>query len=172
MKIFLLRCIKNFPKQIKGNRVSIETQQSNTGKIRNWAHPNCVVCSSTNSKGLHLEFVPTNDGGITATFQCDKTFEGYPSVLHGGVISSILDGAMGHCMFARGQAAVTTEMTIRFRHPVVINQEATVSARIARSSHPLYQLEAVILQAGQIKATAKSKYFDQPQLLEISEEIS
>ena len=157
---------------MKGNRVSIETKQNIAGDIRNCVHPNCVVCSSTNSKGLHLEFVPTNDVGITATFQCDEIYEGYPGVLHGGIISLILDGAMGHCMFARGQAAVTAEMTIRFRHPVVINQEATVSARIARSSHPLYILEAEILQAGQVKATAKSKYFDQPRLIDVSKEIS
>ena len=151
--------------------MSIETQQNTVANIRNRVHPNCVVCSSTNGKGLHLEFVSTNNGGITTTFQCDEAFEGYPGVLHGGVISSILDGAMGHCMFARGQAAVTFEMTTRFRHPVVINQEATVSARIKRSSHPLYILEAEILQAGQIKATAKSKYFDRPRLIDVSEEI-
>lgn len=151
--------------------MSIETQQNTTTNICNRVHPNCVVCSSTNSKGLHLEFVSTNNGGITATFQCDEAFEGYPGVLHGGVISSILDGAMGHCMFARGQAVVTFEMTTRFRYPVVTNQEATVSARITQSSHPLYILEAEILQAGQVKATAKSKFLDQPRLIDVSEEI-
>lgn len=145
--------------------------QNTVTNIHNQVHPNCVVCSSTNNKGLHLEFVSSNDGGVTATFWCDEAFEGYPGVLHGGVISSILDGAIGHCMFARGQAAVTVEMTIRFRHPVVTNQEATVSARITQSSHPLYILEAEILQAGQVKATAKSKYFDQPRLIDVSEEI-
>jgi acyl-coenzyme A thioesterase PaaI-like protein len=100
-----------------------------------------------------------------ATFQCDETLEGYPGFLHGGVISSILDGAMGHCIFARGRAAVTAEMMIRFRHPVVIHQEATVSARIERSSYPLYLLEAQIVQADQVKATATGKFLDQPQLL-------
>jgi len=152
--------------------VNIETQQNTAANIRNWVHPNCVVCSLTNNKGLHLEFVSTNNGGITATFQCDEAFEGYPGVLHGGVISSILDGAMGHCMFARGQASVTAEMTIRFRHPVVTNQDATVSARIARSSHPLYLLEAEILQAGQVKVTAKAKFLDRPQLIDVSQGIS
>ena len=72
---------------------------------------------------------------------------------------------MGHCIFARGQAAVTVEMVTRFRHPVVIHQEASVSARIERSSHPLYILEAQIVQAGQVKATATGKFLDQPQLL-------
>jgi len=117
--------------------VSVDTQRSITTNIRNWIHPNCVVCSLDNAMGLHLEFVSGYDGSISATFSCDEAFEGYPGFLHGGVISSILDGAMGHCIFARGQAAVTVEMATRFRHPVVIHQEASVSARIERSSHPL-----------------------------------
>ena len=117
-----------------------------------------------NEHGLHLEFDVAGDGGVIATFQCDDAFEGYPGILHGGVISSILDGAMGNCMFARGQATVTIEMTIRFRHPVAIKQEATVSARVTRDSHPLYLLEAEITQDGKVKATAKGKYYDQPKL--------
>jgi len=145
--------------------VSVDTQRSITTNIRNWIHPNCVVCSLDNAMGLHLEFVSGYDGSISATFSCDEAFEGYPGFLHGGVISSILDGAMGHCIFARGQAAVTVEMATRFRHPVVIHQEASVSARIERSSHPLYLLEAQIVQAGQVKATATGKFLDQPQLL-------
>jgi uncharacterized protein (TIGR00369 family) len=118
------------------------------------------VCSSVNAKGLHLKFDVDDDGIVTATFQCDEAFEGYPGVLHGGAISSILDGAMGNCMFARGQATVTIEITIRFRHPIVTRQKATVSALITRSSHPLYLLEAEIIQDGKVKATAKGKYYD------------
>jgi uncharacterized protein (TIGR00369 family) len=112
---------------------------------------------------MQLEFVPGADEGITATFTCDKTLEGYPGVVHGGIVSSILDGAMGHCMFLRGQVAVTVEMTTRFRHPVVIGEEATVSARIEQAAHPLYLLEAQIVQAGQVKATAQGKFYDQPE---------
>jgi len=139
--------------------------RSIAANIRNRVHPNCVVCSLDNTKGLHLEFVSGYDGSISATFNCDEAFEGYPGFLHGGVISSILDGAMGHCIFARGQAGVTVEMATRFRHPVIIHQEASVSARIERASHPLYILEAQIVQAGQVKATATGKFLDQPQLL-------
>ena len=72
---------------------------------------------------------------------------------------------MGHCMFARGQTAVTVEMTTRFRHTVATGQQAAVSARITRDSHPLYLLEAEIIQEGKVKATAKGKYFDQPKLI-------
>jgi uncharacterized protein (TIGR00369 family) len=122
------------------------------------------VCSPANTRGLQLEFIPGADGGITAMFTCDKALEGYPGVVHGGIVSSILDGAMGHCMFLRGQAAVTVEMTTRFRHPVVVGKEATVSARIQQAAHPLYLLEAQIVQTGQVKATAQGKFYDQPEL--------
>ena len=128
-------------------------------------HPECIVCSVANDKGLHLKYDVVDDGSIKAIFQCNKAYEGYPGIVHGGVISSILDGAMGHCMFARGQIAVTVEMTIRFRCPIIIGNDATVLARITRSSHPLYILEAEIIQNGEVKATAKSKFYDQPGLI-------
>jgi len=147
--------------------VKIETVQNTVANIRNRVHPKCVVCSFANAKGLHLEFDVTDDGSVKADFQCDEAFEGYPGVLHGGVISSILDGAMGNCIFACGQTAVTVEMTTRFRHPVTTCSKATVSARIIRTSHPLYLLEAEIAQDGEIKATAKGKFYDQPDLVDV-----
>ena len=145
--------------------MTIETVQNTVANICNLVHPKCVVCSFGNGNGLHLEFDAADDGSVTATFQCDEAFEGYPGMLHGGVISLILDGAMGNCMFARGRATVTVEMTTKFRHPVATGQQATISARITRDSHPLYLLEAEIIQEGKVKATAKGKYYNQPKLI-------
>jgi uncharacterized protein (TIGR00369 family) len=136
-------------------------QHSTMSDISGRVHPNCVVCSPSNTNGLQLEFVSREDGGITAKFMCDEDLEGYPGVLHGGIVSSILDGAMCHCMFSRGQVAVTAEMTTKFRHPVVTNQQAIVSANVTRFSHSLCLLEAEIIQDGKVKATAKGKFFNQ-----------
>ena len=145
--------------------MTTEMTHKTVGDICNRVHPECVVCSIANAKGLHLKFDVVDDGSVKADFQCKKVFEGYQGILHGGVISLILDGAMGHCMFARGQAAVTVEMTTRFRCPVITGHDATVLARITRSSHPLYLLEAEVIQNGEIKVTAKSKFYDQPKLM-------
>jgi len=134
---------------------------------RSHVHPKCVVCSRTNAKGLQVSFEVRKDGSVQADFPCDEAYEGYPGVLHGGVIASILDGAMGHCIFARGQAAVTVEMTTRFRHPVITGRQATVSARIVRISYPLYVLEAEVVQEGEIKATAQGKFYEQPDLVDV-----
>ena len=141
--------------------MSAEMQQIDTCNVSDRVHPNCVVCSPANTKGLQLEFISREDGGITATFTCGQDLEGYQGVVHGGIVSSIMDGAMGHCMFSRGQIAVTVEMTTRFRHPIVTNQKAIVSANITSFSHSLCLLEAEIVQDGKVKATAKGKFFDQ-----------
>jgi len=152
--------------------VITENVNNSIVNISSLVHPKCIVCSLANANGLHLEYTPEDDGSVKAMFECGEAFEGYPGVLHGGVTSSIIDGAMGHCMFARGQTAVTVEMTTRFRHPILIGQKAIVFARITRSSHPLYLLEAEIIQDGKVKATAKGKYFDQPKLANLVENIS
>jgi len=147
-------------------------KQNIVNNTSNRVHPNCFVCGRKSYKGLKLDFFAKDDSNITATFLLDGAFEGYPGMLHGGILSSILDGAMGHCIFAKGQAPVTVEITTRFRHPVIVivNEKAVVSARIIETSYPLYILEADIVQNKQIKATAKGKYFDQPQLADLIHE--
>ena len=144
--------------------MNVETEQSSVGTLCNQVHPGCIVCGSVNSRGLHLNFDVNNDGSVKAVFDCHEAFEGYPGMLHGGVISTLLDGAMGHCMFARGLAAVTVEMTTRFRHPVTTGKEAEISARIICISQPLYLLEAEITQYGKVNATAKGKFYHGPDL--------
>lgn len=112
-----------------------------------------------------MDFDIAEDHSVSAEFNCSETFEGYPGMMHGGVISTILDGAMGHCMFALGLTTVTIEMTVKFRLPIETGIPATVRARITRLSHPVYFLESEIIQDGRMKATTKAKYYDQPHLI-------
>lgn len=140
-------------------------------KIRDQVHPHCIACSLTSRNGLHLKFDVADDKSVKADFQYNKVFEGYPGILHGGIISSILDSAMCNCMFARGKAAVTAEMTIKFLHPVATCRKATVMARIVQFSHSLYLLEAEILQNGEVKATTKGKFYDQSDLVDVVDDL-
>lgn len=132
--------------------------------LRAQAHSNCVVCSPSNDRGLRLQFSASEDGSVQARFDCDQAFEGYTDVLHGGTISSLLDGAMTSCLFAHGHPGVTAELTIRFRHPVRTGKPATVRAWIERCSPPLYVLKAEVVQNGQTKATASGKFMEQAQI--------
>jgi uncharacterized protein (TIGR00369 family) len=121
-------------------------------------HPHCVVCSRANESGLQLRFTVREDGSVEAQFHCQKVFEGFAGCLHGGVVSSLLDGAMANCLFAHGHVATTGELTVRFRRPVVTGEVATVRAWVERSSHRLHLLRAEVLQGGAVKASGLGRF--------------
>jgi hypothetical protein len=56
--------------------------------------------------------------------------------------------------------AVTGMLTVRYRHPVSINRTAEISARLVKSSPPLYYLEAELSQDGRILVKATGKFMD------------
>lgn len=137
-------------------------------QTRRRTHPHCAVCNLANRNGLQIEYVLDDaTQNVTATFCGETCHEGYPGILHGGVISAIFDGAMGNCLFALGKTAVTVELTTRFRHPVVLHKKAVISACIVRTSYPVYCLKAKITQDGEVKALAEGKFYDQPDLGDI-----
>ena len=129
-------------------------------KIKKCIHPNCIVCGFENARGLNLNFTVSDNESVSTTVWCDKQFEGYTNMMHGGMITTLLDGAMTNCLFAKGITAVTVELTIKFRKPVLINKEATVTAWIKSNHDPLFLLEAKITQDNCVKATAKAKFFN------------
>jgi len=130
-------------------------------KIQKCIHPNCIVCGFDNTRGLNLKFSVSENESVEAIVWCDKNHEGYTDMMHGGMISTLLDGAMTNCLFAKGITAVTVELNIKFRQPVLLNKHAKVVGRIVENSHPLYFMAAEITQEGKVKATAKAKFFNQ-----------
>ena len=134
-------------------------------EARDALHPNCIICSRFNPRGLQLDFAFDEiERCITAEFQLDGSLQGYPGTPHGGVISSVFDAAMGNWLFANGLAGVTAELKMKFRHPIKLETTAAVKAWLNRGSHPLYLLEAHIVQEGQIKAWATGKFMHKPEL--------
>jgi uncharacterized protein (TIGR00369 family) len=126
--------------------------------LRASAHPGCFACSPTRDHGLGLEFHDVGDGRVRATFACPASFEGYPGLLHGGIIATILDAAMTNCLFALGHQAVTAELSIKYRAPVQLSRIAVVEAIASRDLFPLFVMEAGLSQQGETKATATAKF--------------
>jgi len=124
------------------------------------AHPFCLVCSQSNPMGLGLEFSLHDDGSVTTSFLGHPGLEGFQGLLHGGMIASLLDGAMTNCLFAHGRVALTGELKVRYREPVIIGEEMLIRAWITRSKSPLHLLEAELKQQGCIKATASAKFVE------------
>jgi uncharacterized protein (TIGR00369 family) len=128
--------------------------------IRNRIHPRCVICSPANPMGLAQNFVLQPDGSVESTFVGSQMYEGYPGLLHGGVIAALLDGAMTNCLFAQGVQALTGELTIRYREPVSAGDLMTVCAHLTESRGALHLLRAELRQDGRAKATALGKFVE------------
>jgi uncharacterized protein (TIGR00369 family) len=144
---------------IATTETSPETTGPSQGRfLRATAHPGCIACSTGRPHGLGLEFHDVGDGHVRADFACPASFEGYPGLLHGGIIATVLDAAMTNCLFALGHRAVTAELSIRYRAPVQLGRTAVVEAQTTRDLFPLFIMEATISQAGESKATATAKF--------------
>jgi len=101
-------------------------------------------------------------GGVEGIFACDKVFTGYAGYLHGGVISSLLDGAMTNCLLSHGLIAVTADLQVRFHHPVHIGRTATIRGWLKDTRSLVYTLGAELLQDGGVCATAIGKFMKHP----------
>jgi acyl-coenzyme A thioesterase PaaI-like protein len=122
------------------------------------AHPFCFVCSASNPMGLALRYTPCPDGSVTASFLGNCVLEGYPGLLHGGVIAALLDGVMTNCLFARGIPGFTVELRVRYHAGVVAAEAARLRAWLESEAHGLFRLQAELTQGGRVKANAAGKF--------------
>jgi uncharacterized protein (TIGR00369 family) len=138
--------------------ISEECSASPEPHVSNPTHRGCIVCGGDNDQGMHLKFHSEPDGSVRAEFRCDAAYQGYPDILHGGVVAAILDGAMTNCLFAHNIVAVTAELNVRYLEPVRTGEWLAVRARTVKSSPHLYLLEAELLQRGSVHAKARAKF--------------
>lgn len=142
--------------------IDVDKHQQQLLEMRGRHHETCPVCSTLNSCGLNAEFLVCEDGRVETSVICGKTNEGYEGFVHGGVIASLLDGAMTNCLFSLGIAAVTGEMTTRMLRPVPPQEPVVVRAWLEKNRAPLYVLTAEISHNGHISARAKGKFVRKP----------
>ncbi len=112
--------------------------------------------------GLALRYAAAPDGSVSATFLGNPTLEGYEGIMHGGVVTALLDGAMTNCLFAQGIRALTGDLRVRYRSPVQVAEELTVRAWVETSGQAFFQLEAELAQGGETKARAQGKFMRIP----------
>jgi uncharacterized protein (TIGR00369 family) len=79
----------------------------------------CFGCSPINRHGLRLKFdEDLRNISVKCTFRIAPRFEGPPGHVHGGIIATILDEAMGKVSRQKGVVALTRRMSIDYLQPV------------------------------------------------------
>ncbi len=121
-------------------------------------HDYCFVCGSGTRHGLGLKFATNPDGSVVATFRGTKALAGYPGRLHGGIVASLLDGAMTNRAFAAGIVAVTADLRVRYHRAVPLDESIVVTADIDRVRGPLTLMHAEISQDDVVLASATGKF--------------
>ncbi|GAB1622586.1 hypothetical protein AAOGI_26360 [Agarivorans albus] len=125
-----------------------------------YSHKHCFACgtSDSSSTALNLRFTRSKAGGVEAAVSLNKIYQGYSGVLHGGIISTLLDAAMTHRLFAEGVEAMTADLHIRFAKPVPVNHEVILSADIDSSIRGVFTLSSKLYCEQSIYASAKAKF--------------
>jgi acyl-coenzyme A thioesterase PaaI-like protein len=83
--------------------------------------------------------------------------QGYPGFVHGGLVSTLLDEAMGWATYGAGIWALTGKMELSFRKPVPVGETLTVRGRINNDRGRLLEAEAELRDPnGSLLAQAKA----------------
>lgn len=129
----------------------------------------CFVCGQENPYGLKLRFESLDELRVSAKFVPAEYLMGFKGVLHGGIVSAILDDAMAWALYnSTGKLYVTSELTVNFKKPAVVCQEFQVLAVSDREPgarvRKIEYAKAQILDAkGEVIAEASGKFFQLPE---------
>lgn len=121
-------------------------------------HSNCIVCGQQNNRSWKLKFLTDKSGKTFTKFKGDNEFQGYNGILHGGVISTLLDATMTHCLFDHGIIALTGDLHVRFVHSIPYNATIDLEAQIITASKHIYILKSEAILQQKIMAWAKAKF--------------
>src|SRR3712207_1107554 len=92
----------------------------------------CFGCGDDNPIGLHLQFA-ADGGSVRASFVPGPHHQGFGGIVHGGIISTVLDEAMAWATARAGYWAMTGDMRVRFRRPLTVGESTVVSARVSNT---------------------------------------
>lgn len=122
------------------------------------SHDNCIICGRNNPFSLGLSFQPAGADAVEASFVGGPHLQGYEGILHGGVISAVLDSAMAHCLLLQDIKAVTGDLRVRFLHAIPCTSRVTIRAWLTCAVSTLYELKAEARVDGQLVARARAKF--------------
>ena len=119
------------------------------------SHANCMVCGDPSPLGL--QFLASADG-VVAFCQARAQWQGYAGVLHGGMISTLLDAAMTHCLFGLGVEAMTADLQVRFLKPAPCTAEIEIRARLVSRRRQRFVLVAELRVRGEVFAHSEARF--------------
>lgn len=125
------------------------------------SYSGCFFCGKGNPIGVKLDLY-VDGGEVKASFNLPDLYEGYKGMIHGGILSGVLDEVMWWAVAWRtGRACLTVEMTVRYKRPTPVKRRYRARARAVEVSSKIAMAEGEIedLTEGKVCSTAKGRYY-------------
>ncbi len=117
----------------------------------------CFVCGDKNPTGLKIVW-DIKGKETYADYTPDKGVQGWKNVVHGGILSTLLDEAMTRLVWKLHGPAVTAEVTIRYLAPALVGEKLKLMGRIVDDTKRLVTAQAEVSKAdGTPVARAESR---------------
>ncbi len=124
----------------------------------------CFVCGRDNPIGLHMHFLADDDGTVHAEYVPRPEHQSYPGVMHGGLITALLDELIGRTAIASDLWCMTVKLEVRFRKPVPIGARLVLKGQITKQSNRMIEGRGEIRsEDGVLLAEAEGTYIRIPE---------
>ncbi len=119
----------------------------------------CFGCGTANQFGLRLVFERHGDEVLART-SLGREYAGYKDFVHGGIVATMLDEAMGWALLELGGSyGVTHTLNVRYRRPVFVGRKIIVRASILDQDDRRYRVGARVEdELGRVLATAEGEW--------------
>lgn len=96
----------------------------------------CFVCGIQNPYGLKLKFYQTSPDEVTVNYTVADHYQGYPGVVHGGIVASMLDEVAGRALMGADplnpRFMFTARLDVQYREPVPIKTPLQLIGRVVK----------------------------------------
>ena len=122
----------------------------------------CFVCGPRNKNGLHIPIQKSVEANTcTFTWVPGPAYQGYAGIVHGGILSTLLDEAMAYAVMGAEKKvmAVTADMRIRFMRPTPVGVPLKFAATLVGQRKNLHFARgSVILPDGTVLAESEGRF--------------
>jgi acyl-coenzyme A thioesterase PaaI-like protein len=126
----------------------------------------CFVCGVSNPFGLHLKFYIVGPGEVTADVIIPEQYQGYPGIVHGGIVAAMLDEVTGRALMGSGELPrfmYTARLEVRYRKNVPVGRPLHLVGRAGKRGGRSAMASGSICDAeGNILAEADAVLVDVP----------
>ncbi|MCP4220454.1 MAG: PaaI family thioesterase [bacterium] len=121
----------------------------------------CFACGTKNVQGLQLVFTyDEEEDRMKTTVNLPRRFQGWRTVLHGGILATVMDEIMVKAVEHKGKQCVTAELNIKFKQPALTETDYVAYGKIVRDRGRIMLGEASIVDAdNKPVALAEGKFF-------------